>query len=174
VNSRRFLDLLVADLPPNAAILDAGCGWGVPIGRWLVGQGFRVTGLDGSQRQLEHAREAVPEMTLVHGDLRTADPGGPFDAIVAWDSVFHITRADHASLFRRFHSWLKPGGLLLISLGGSKDEFTDTMLGDTFFYSSHAPEESVRLLDRAGFEILHQEIDDPQSRGHFVVLARKP
>jgi cyclopropane fatty-acyl-phospholipid synthase-like methyltransferase len=173
-NNRRFLDLLVAELPAGANVLDAGCGWGVPIGRFLLARGYRVTGLDGSRRQLEHAREAVPEMTLVYGDMRSVDPGGPFAATVAWDSVFHVPRADHADLFRRFRSWLEPGGLLLISLGGSEGEFTDTMLGDTFFYSGHAPAESVRLLEAAGFEILHQEIDDPQSRGHFVVLARNP
>jgi len=35
--------------------------------------------------------------------MRTAHPDGPFDALVAWDSVFHVCRSEHASLFSRFH-----------------------------------------------------------------------
>jgi hypothetical protein len=45
------------------------------------------------------------------------------------------------------------------------------MLGETFFYSGFDPEESLRLLEAAGFTIVHSEIDDPQSRGHLSIVA---
>src|SRR5262245_66075362 len=51
---------------------------------------LKSLGLDGSARMLELARRAVPGAVFRHGDIRTAEVGGPFDAIVAWDSVFHI------------------------------------------------------------------------------------
>jgi cyclopropane fatty-acyl-phospholipid synthase-like methyltransferase len=168
---RRLLDRLVDPLPKGATILDVGCGHGVPA-RYLVDRGFRVTGLDGSARLLALARTAVPEADFMLGDMRTVDPGGPFDAILAWDSVFHVPRSDHAAVFARFRSWMDAGGRLLVSLGGSgPDEFSSEMLGETFFYSGHAPDAALVLLQDAGFEIEHWEVDDLSSRGHIAVLG---
>ena len=104
---KTLLDRLLAPLPAGGRILDVGCGCGVPIASYLADRGFRVTGLDGSPELLDLARRAVPDAAFAQGDMRTADPGGPFDALVAWDSVFHLPRSEHASLFARFHRWLR-------------------------------------------------------------------
>jgi cyclopropane fatty-acyl-phospholipid synthase-like methyltransferase len=169
---RILLDRLIAPLPGDARILDVGCGCGIPIARHLADLGFRVAGLDGSARMVELARQAVPEADFLHGDMRTAEVAGPFDAVVAWDSVFHLPRSEHAAMFGRFGSWLRPGGRLLVSLGGSGDDgFTSEMHGETFFYSGHEPSEALELLRGAGFRIEHWEVDDPSSRGHIAVLA---
>src|SRR5262245_38080642 len=86
----RLLARLLDPLPAAARVLDVGCGCGEPVAAYLASRGFRVTGLDGSARMLEFARRAVPAATFLLGDMRVADPGGPFDAVVAWDSVFHL------------------------------------------------------------------------------------
>lgn len=132
-----------------------------------------MTGVDASAALLEIAQREIPEARFLRGDMRLAEPGGPFDAIVAWDTVFHLPRADHASIFARFAGWLKPSGRLLLSLGASEWEGTSEMLGETFFYSGHEQAENCRLLGEAGFELLHWEVDDPSSRGHLAILARK-
>ncbi|HVD44568.1 MAG TPA: class I SAM-dependent methyltransferase, partial [Rubrobacter sp.] len=54
---------LASLLPSEAAVLDLGCGAGVPVTRWLADRGFVVTGVDVSARQLELARTNVPEGT---------------------------------------------------------------------------------------------------------------
>ncbi len=170
----RLLEIALEGAPPQPRVLDAGCGAGVPVGRALVERGCRVTGLDASAALLEIARAEVPEATFVHGDMRTVDSsdvGADYDLIVAWDSVFHIPRDDHALVFSRFASWLRGGGRLLLSLGVSGGEFTSEMLGETFFYSGFPPEVSVPMLETVGFTIVHSEIDDPRSRGHFAVVA---
>lgn len=169
----RLLGEALADLPAVAAVLDVGCGSGVPVAAWLAARGHRVTGIDASGRLLEIASREVPTATFVLGDMRVAEPGGPFDAIVAWDSVFHIPRIDHATVFARFARWLRPGGALVLSLGGSEWEGTSEMHGETFFYSGFAPDDSLRVLRGAGFEVRRAEIDDPSSRGHLAVLARR-
>lgn len=169
---RGFLERLIDGLPDGATVLDLGCGCGEPIGRYLVEAGLDVVGVDASARLLEHARRAVPEVTFILGDMRTAQVHGPFDAIVAWDSVFHLPREDHAALYRRMAGWLGPGGRLLLSLGASGSEgFRSEMHGVSFFYSGHEPDEAVALLEAAGFRIEHLEVDDPSSRGHLAVLA---
>jgi SAM-dependent methyltransferase len=170
---RPWLDGLAASLPPGARVLDLGCGAGAPIAVHLAERGFRVTGLDASARMLELARQTVPGATLVHGDMRSADPGGPFDGIVAWDSVFHLPREDQTALLGRLAAWLRPGGRLLLSLGGSEGEFTAEMLGEAIYFAAHAPATALALLRSAGFTIDRWEIDDPTSRAHLALLATR-
>jgi cyclopropane fatty-acyl-phospholipid synthase-like methyltransferase len=171
---RAWVDRLVLPLREGARVLDVGCGCGVPITAYLAHRGFTLVGLDASARLLALAREAVPGTRFVLGDMRTADPGRAFDAVVAWDSVFHLPRDDHRHVFDRFHSWLRAGGRLLLSLGGSADaEVRSEMFGETFTYSAHAPAVAMRLLEGAGFQVAQWEVDDPSSRGHVAVLATR-
>jgi cyclopropane fatty-acyl-phospholipid synthase-like methyltransferase len=169
---RALVDRLVAPLPPGARVLDLGCGSGEPIGRYLGSLGFDLTCVDLSPRLLALAKAAVPRGTFLQGDMRTIRLHPQFDAIVAWDSVFHLPRADHGPLFRRLRRWLHPRGRLLLSIGGSDEAgFTSEMWGVPFFYSGHAPDQARALLTRAGFHIEHWEVDDPTSRGHVAIIA---
>lgn len=171
---RPLLERLLASLPPGARILDLGCGSGEPITRFCADAGLQVVGVDTSARLLDYARRAVPGGTFLLGDMRTIRLEGEFDGIVAWDSVFHLPRTDHSALFLRLWHWLRPGGQLLLSLGGSDEpELTSEMSGATCFYSGHKPADARALLSEAGFRIDHWEIDDPSSRGHLAILATR-
>jgi cyclopropane fatty-acyl-phospholipid synthase-like methyltransferase len=171
-HERALVERFVAQLPVGARVVDLGCGSGEPITRFLSDAGLDVIGVDSAARLLDYARRAVPHATFVLDDIRTVELIGSFDGIVAWDSVFHIPRDDHAGLFTRMAEWLKPGGHLLLSLGGSEESgFTSDMYGATFFYSGYEPEQALALLRAAGFRIEHWEIDDPSSRGHIAVFA---
>jgi hypothetical protein len=41
------------------------------------------------------------------------------------------------------------------------------------FYSGYAPKVARKLLEAEGFEIEVWEVDDPSSRGHIAVIAKK-
>jgi hypothetical protein len=110
---------------------------------------------------------------FIQGCTESLDLLSQYDGIVAWDSILHIPKSHHASLFCSLYRWLKPSAPLLLSLGASDDEFTDTMFGVEFFYSGHAPVVSVALMEEAGFEILLSEVDAPSSRGHLTTPCRK-
>ena len=165
----RFLELIA----PGSHILDLGCGMGIPIARYLIDCGYRVTGVDSSPAMLRLARTNCPEAEFVAGDMTSVELCDPYQGIVAWDSIFHIPKVQHGALFRRMHGWLNPGAPVLLSLGGSEDEFTAPMFDVDFFYSAHAPDASVALMRKAGFDILVAEIDDPSSRGHMAILCRQ-
>ena len=97
-------------------ILDAGCGPGF-FSVLLSKAGHNVTGIDGSERMLMHAKanaEALsvkPELRL--GDFgRLDDPDGTFDMVVC-RNVTHIIRA-HLKVYGEWYRVLKPGGVLLI------------------------------------------------------------
>ena len=55
---------LLADLPPDARLLDAGCGGGTPV---LTRVGERAVGLDFSGKQLDLATANAPASPLVQG-----------------------------------------------------------------------------------------------------------
>jgi SAM-dependent methyltransferase len=172
--AQKYLDLVVGRLEPGASVLDLGCGTGEPVARHLVGKGFRVVGVDESAAMLEIARRVVPAAEFVRADMRELELGGQFAAAIVWDSLFHVERGLHRAVLQKLSSLLSPGGLLLLSAGGTGHAgFTSEMHGHTFFYSAHDPEETLRLLASAGFEVELCEEDDPTSKGHIAVVARR-
>jgi cyclopropane fatty-acyl-phospholipid synthase-like methyltransferase len=184
----RYVNLAVAGLQPGSRVLDLGCGTGKPVLKYLVEKGFRVTGVDQSEKMLEIAKREVPEAEFIYSDMINVQLAPGFAAAIAWDSIFHVERKQHAEVFRILADALEPGGRLLLSVGGSDaaiaeefaatydaaaEGFTSEMFGHTFFYSGYAPRVTRGLLEAAGFEIEVWEIDDPSSRGHIAVIARK-
>lgn len=174
LREKKYLDRVLVDVRPGAKVLDFGCGTGRPIGEYLVGRGYEVTGVDGSAGMLALARRTVPAARLIHTRLEAVELAETFAATIAWDALFHVDRTHHAAIYRRLAQALMPGGRLLLSSGGTGDAgFTDTMHGETFFYSSWTPEEACALLEQAGFAIEFCEVDQPQGRGHVAIVARK-
>ena len=97
-------------------ILDAGCGPGF-FSVLLSRAGHQVTGIDGSEGMLEHAREnarrfeVVPELVQGDfGDLPFAD--NTFDLVIS-RNVTHIIR-NHLKVYGEWLRVLKPDGVLLI------------------------------------------------------------
>lgn len=172
--SKKYVDLLLCRLEPGALVLDLGCGTGEPVARYLIERGFRLVCVDESAGMLEVARRVVPEAELIRADMLDLELNEQFAAAIVWDSLFHVERTRHREVFEKLSALLSPGGLLLFSAGGSGHAgFTSEMHGRTFFYSAHEPEETLRLLTSSGFEVELCEEDDPSSKGHIAVVARK-
>jgi cyclopropane fatty-acyl-phospholipid synthase-like methyltransferase len=185
-----YVDRVLEGLPPGAKVLDLGCGTGTPIAEYMVRRGYRVTGVDQSEKMLEIAKKVVPEAEFIHGDMVEVELAGRFAAAVAWDSVFHVERKHHPAIYRKLADALEIGGRLLLTVGGSDggagaeggsapgdhsgaEGFTSEMFGHTFFYSGYAPQVARQKLEAEGFEVEVWEVDDPSSRGHIAVIARR-
>jgi ubiquinone/menaquinone biosynthesis C-methylase UbiE len=139
-----------------------------------VENGFHLIAVDESEKMLEIAKKVVPKAEFINSDMTSVQLDDGFGAAIAWDSIFHVEREHHAAILRKLAKSLEPGGRLLLSVGGSgADDFTSEMFGHTFFYSGHEPEVTRQLLEAEGFEIEFWEVDDPSSRGHIAVIARK-
>ena len=176
----RYVDRVLEGLPAGAKVLDLGCGTGEPVAKYVVERGFTVTGVDESAEMLKFARQAVPEAKLIHADMVSVEFADTFDAAVAWDSMFHVERKYHAAIYRKLAASLRADARVLLSVGGSAPDdddsvegFTSEMYGQTFYYSGFAPEVTHKLIEESGFEIELWEVDDPSSRGHIAVIARK-
>lgn len=176
-----LLALLVQDLAPHSLVLDAGCGSGRPFGLELARRGHRVLGVDQSEALLRLARQRLPEQRWVLSRLEDYPFGETLDAALCWDALFHIPRQRHAAILARLAAALRPGGRLLLSVGGSvHPAFTDTMYGREFFYDSHPPEDSEALLRGLGLAVeLGEYLNRPdpdggRDKGRYAILARKP
>ena len=114
---RAWLDRFLALLPPRAAVLDIGCGFGAPIAAHLIAQGHAVTGLDTSAPLLAMARARFPDHAWIEGDMRDLALGRRFDGLLAWDSFFHLGHDDQRRMFPTFAAHAAPGAALMFTAG---------------------------------------------------------
>lgn len=91
-----WLDRFAALLPEGGTILDVGCGMAEPVAAYLIGRGFRITGIDSSRAMIAMCRARFPHQEWIVDDMRALALGRTFDRVLAWYSSFHLTRDDHA------------------------------------------------------------------------------
>jgi SAM-dependent methyltransferase len=176
----RYLALADELIPAGADVLELGCGAGIPMTATLAA-GRTLTGVDISAVQIELARANVRSATFLHADLTALDmPPASFDAVVAFYSLTHVPRAEHAALFGRIRSWLRPGGLFLASLGveDAPDDIEADWLGVDMFFSHFSARVNRRLIAEAGLLIERADVvAEPEDRhdARFLwVVARAP
>ena len=177
------LEWLLTRLDEGSSVLDIGCGAGVPVTRSLAKK-FAVTGVDVSREMLRLARANVPNANFVRSDITSVEfDESTFDAVVAFFSLFHIPREDHAPLFRRIRDWLKPGGYLMCTLSlDSETGYTqDDFFSAKMYWSNYGVSEYEEMLTGIGFTMLEttiighglSEATYASSEQHPLVLARR-
>ncbi len=157
------------------AVLDLGCGCGIPVARRLAAS-CAVTGVDLSPVQIERARKLVPNAELICADMSALQfAPARFDAVTAFYSIIHLPLAEQPGLFRAIFGWLRPGGLFMAILGSSDWTGTEENWLGAAMYWSHTGEAGYRdWLAAAGFEILWTRFIPEGSSGHCLFLAQKP
>lgn len=150
---------LLERLPRGATVVELGCGGGTTETRALA-ERFRLTGVDLSETQLVRARSRVPRAAYLHADLTTVEfPPGSLDAVASFYVLNHVPRGLLGALFARIHAWLRPGGLLLTTLGASDlPGWTGDFHGAPTYFSGFPPPTNRRLLVEAGFSLVRDEV----------------
>ena len=167
-----WLDRMLALVPAQAQILDLGCGSGKPIAAYLLAQGCIVTGVDSSEVMLLMARQNFPDQTWIQADMRQFRLAQKFDAILAWDSFFHLAPDDQRQMFAQFARHAQLGTVLMFSSGPADGEAIGEFFGEPLYHASLAPEEYRALLRQNGFQVLEMVAEDPECTGHTVWLAQ--
>jgi SAM-dependent methyltransferase len=168
---------LVPFLPPDAAVLDLGCGNGVPVDGLLVEEGCRVTGVDLSPVQVERARAMVPGAAFICADMTGLEfAPASFDAVISFYALIHVPLAEQPPLLAAIRRWLKPGGYLMATVGhtawtGTEENWLDVP-GGTMWWSEADEATYLRWLAEAGFEVLRTRFVPEGDGGHTLVLAR--
>jgi ubiquinone/menaquinone biosynthesis C-methylase UbiE len=105
---------------PGGRVLDAGCGSGSLVTR-LARHGFRVDGIDLSEKSIALGRKKIEEMgledraNLRRGNVtRTDFFDKAFDGIVCGEVLEHLT--DDVAAVREFNRILKGGGICVVTV----------------------------------------------------------
>lgn len=167
-----WLDRFLSSIPAGGTILDIGCGSGEPIARHFVERGYRVTGIDSSDKLIGLCRERMPDHRWHVADMRRFSFDETFDGLIAWDSFFHLTADDQRAMFPVFRAHASPGAHLIFTSGPAHGEAIGEFAGEPLYHASLAPEEYRGLLTENGFEVADFRAEDPDCGGHTIWLAR--
>jgi cyclopropane fatty-acyl-phospholipid synthase-like methyltransferase len=176
----RYLRLACELIPPGSAVLELGCGAGLPMTAALA-DGRDVLGVDLSATQVELARRNVPQATFEQADMtELAFEAGRFDAVVAFYSLTHVPREEQAVLLARIRSWLRPGGAFIATMGTEDDPggIEEGWLGVDMYFSHFSARKNRRMVEDAGFVIdradVVQEPEDRHDARFLWVVAHAP
>jgi SAM-dependent methyltransferase len=169
---RAWLDRFLALLPAGAAVLDLGCGPGVPIARYLADRGYAVTGADASPEMLALFARNLPGVPAHLADMRQLALDARFDGLIAWDSFFHLTQGDQRAMFAVFRRHAAAGAALMFTSGPSHGEAIGLLEGEPLYHASLDGQEYRALLAEQGFGVVAQRSEDPDCGGRTVWLAR--
>lgn len=113
---KKFLEDL-AGKGEGRSLLDLGCGSG-EMTRMFYRKGFRVTGLDFSEKMLDMARKKMPEARFLRANFGEELPKEiqkeKYDLILMTYSLHHLQAEAQRKLVRELWKLLKEGGHLLI------------------------------------------------------------
>jgi SAM-dependent methyltransferase len=169
---RAWLDRFAALMQPGGTILDIGCGSGEPIAAYLIGCGFRLTGLDAAPTLIALCRRRLSDHEWHVADMRSLALGRSFDGMIAWDSFFHLGFDEQRGMFPRFRAHAAPGTVLLFTSGPAHGEAIGSFGGEALYHASLDEAEYRALLDANGFDVVDHRIEDPECGGHTVWLAQ--
>ena len=176
----RYEQRLISSLPEGSRVLDLGCGAGKPTTEALS-KCFEIVGVDISPRQVARATWNVPSGQFICADMAVLEfRENSFDGVAAFYSIIHLPRDEHSGLLQRIHSWLRPGGVLVASLGTTPAEsaIEEVWLGAPMYWSSFDTSTNRQMVESAGFEVVSAKLET--SRAHdgtetyLWVVARKP
>jgi cyclopropane fatty-acyl-phospholipid synthase-like methyltransferase len=117
-------------LPHGAAILDLGCGSGVPITEALIADGFAVHGIDASPIMAAEFRKRFPSIPIVCEAFEDSTFfGKTFHGVVAWGLMFLLSSGAQQTLIKKAAAALESGGRFLFTSRERACTWTDVMTG---------------------------------------------
>jgi SAM-dependent methyltransferase len=150
-----------AFVAPGERVVELGCGTAVPVGRFLAAR-YDYTGIDASPGMLAEARAVLPEAQFTHADMHTVQfPPASLGAVVAFSSISHTPRDQHATLFAAIASWLRPGGVFIGNLHShdDPDDFEPDWLGaGPMRWSGYDRMTNIALLAEAGLPVIESAV----------------
>jgi SAM-dependent methyltransferase len=157
-------------LPKGAAVIDLGCGSGLPISRVLVDEGLSLFAVDGSPSMVQAFRNNFPGIPVMCESVMDSFFFiRRFDGVVAWGLMFLLLPEEQRRLIQRMADILAPGGRLLFTAAAEAVEWEDAMTG--LQSRSLGAAEYRKLLDTAGMSVLREYEDAGENHYYDAVKS---
>ena len=167
-------------VPSRRSALDLGCGTGTKATAYLAREFDAVTAVDISARSIEVARQRMPGVVFLAGDMtRVEFPAEAFDLVAAFYSVLHVPAGEQPGVVARVASWLVPGGVFLFNVGlHAGDQQEDDWLGAPMYWSSLGRDATLSMVTATGMRVVAAEVETVVEDGVEVsflwVSAQRP
>ena len=159
-------------LPGGAAILDLGCGAGVPISQSLLEAGFTIYGIDASPTLVAEFHRRFPQMSVACEPVETsAFFDRTFDGVVAIGLMFLLPADVQRSLIFRVAAALNADGHFLFTSPAQRCEWTDVMTGRES--RSLGRDAYITLLTEAGLALVGNYTDEGESYYFHALRPRQ-
>jgi SAM-dependent methyltransferase len=158
-------------LPRGAAVIDLGCGDGVPIARTLIDAGCRVHAVDASPRMVAAFRARFPDVPVACEAIEASTFfDREFDAAIACGLMFLLPLDTQAAVIHRIAHALKPGGNFLFTSPSHACSWQDVLTGRT----SISPGAGAyrRMLAEAGLSVTREMQDEGDNHYYASVLRQ--
>lgn len=157
-------------LPPQATILDLGCGPGVPISETLLKSGFRVYGVDASASMVAAFQTSFPGTPVQCAAVEDSDFfNRRFDAVVAWGLMFLLDAETQRRLIAKAAAVLRSGRRMLFTAPREVCSWQDAMTEQTSV--SLGLDEYRTALEGSGMELVRTELDE--GRNHYYSAVKR-
>jgi SAM-dependent methyltransferase len=171
IGVRRVRDWAKA-LPCGAAVVDLGCGPGIPITEVLVAEGLRVYGVDAAPSFVHAFRRNLPNTPIACEAVQDSKFfDRTFDGVLAWGLMFLLSAEDQRRLIQRIADILVPGGRLLFTSPAEIGFGDDVMTG--LESRSLGAEEYRRRLSAVGLSVAREYDDENEGRNHYFDVFKK-
>ena len=129
-----------AGVHSGSRVLDVACGTGVLVPYYLKRNVSSVTGVDISPGMIAVAESkfSQTEVRFLCADAETGSFGTGFDSIVIYNAFPHF--ADSRKLIGNLASMLRPGGILTVAHGMSRERINSHHSGSASRVSNGLPE----------------------------------
>jgi 2-polyprenyl-3-methyl-5-hydroxy-6-metoxy-1,4-benzoquinol methylase len=157
-------------LERGGAVLDLGCGHGVPISQELVNEGFSVYGIDASPTMIGEFMARFPQAHAECGAVEDSNFfSRTFDGIVAWGLMFLLSPATQALVIRKVAQALTCRGRFLFTSPYQVCTWTDILTGTQSVSLGSARYREILVAE--GLELEGETSDEGDNHYYFAAKA---
>jgi 2-polyprenyl-3-methyl-5-hydroxy-6-metoxy-1,4-benzoquinol methylase len=174
-------DKFMTYLPKGAIILDVGCGGGIKT-NYLAEHGYKVTGIDFSEKMIEIAKRSYPNSHFEVLDMYDIDTyPHRVDGIFVQAALLHIEKVRVLEVLQKMVDKLHAGGVLYIAVkemrekGLGEEIKTENDYGYEYhrFFSYYSLGELKGYYQRLGIDIVWQGGVNTGSSQWIQIIGKK-
>lgn len=156
-----------ATVLPGGAVLDLGCGPGIPVTQVLVDAGLQVYGVDAAPSMVAAMRARFPGVEVVCERAETSTFfGRTFDGVIAWGLLFLLRPVVQERLIRKVARALAPNGRFVFTAPRQACEWNDAMTGRPSV--SLGADRYRRVVEAAGLALIGETEDEGENRYYMT------